>query len=368
MNAAEIVRIARATGVVLSAEGDSLVVEGELASAVVDQLRELKPEILELLRAERGAIVRRMNDRFRPGPAGECVHCRKDGDRFVALFCGQARAEVHAGCYGAWIAEREVEARAEIAVDQPADLLKYPSRITGRCGWNRGVVEEWSTCTAKRQSFVFAEDVHVINGAPSSQDVCSAKKVRLVGWVEHHGSGIQNNMCVRAESYVHGRPFSLLRVNDVLCVLQVQTCAYMKVSGRSLPIVDQEERGSYKRTVASQLKLTAIDKNVGSELRFAGFAPVAYQGVRSIGQAPRFKGGESGGDERQNQYAEAYPVKAVMLAACGLSLGLGGILLAVLLAPRRGDSWGYFGLLMMIGGFVLCYLAGGVRPPSLSIP
>jgi len=127
MNAAEVVRIARAAAVELSVEGDSLVVEGELGPAVINQLHEHKPEVLELLRAERRAIVRRMNERFRPGPAGECAHCGKGSGPFVALFCGQARAEIHPDCYSAWISEREAEARAEIAAELSTNDRSLPS-------------------------------------------------------------------------------------------------------------------------------------------------------------------------------------------------------------------------------------------------
>jgi len=66
MNAFDFIRIARDAGAKLSADGPSLVVEAENPPTpqLFDMLRAHKPEILELLHAERRAVVRYVNAQF----------------------------------------------------------------------------------------------------------------------------------------------------------------------------------------------------------------------------------------------------------------------------------------------------------------
>jgi hypothetical protein len=62
---------------------------------------------------ERRALVRWIADNFRSSPLGRCAHCGSDrnpADPFVALFCGGDHAELHAGCYPAWVSLKESEA------------------------------------------------------------------------------------------------------------------------------------------------------------------------------------------------------------------------------------------------------------------
>ena len=70
MSAADFVRIARAAGARLSADGLSLVIEAETPPPpqVINMLRAHKSEILALLHAERHAVVRYVNDAFRSSP------------------------------------------------------------------------------------------------------------------------------------------------------------------------------------------------------------------------------------------------------------------------------------------------------------
>ena len=76
MNAFDFIRIARDAGAKLSADGPSLVVEAENPPTpqLFDMLRAHKPEILELLHAERRAVVRYVNDQFQTSPLGQCAH------------------------------------------------------------------------------------------------------------------------------------------------------------------------------------------------------------------------------------------------------------------------------------------------------
>jgi hypothetical protein len=122
MSALDFVRIARAAGARLSADGPSLVVEAEgpLPPQVFDMLRAHKPEILELLHAQRRAVVRYVNEQFQSSPLGQCAHCgggSRSGDPFVAMFAGENRADIHAMCHPAWIAAQEAKARVALGID-----------------------------------------------------------------------------------------------------------------------------------------------------------------------------------------------------------------------------------------------------------
>ena len=118
------IRIARAVGAKLSADGRSLVLEADNPppQEVFDDLRAHKPEILELLGEERRAIVMWINNHFKSSAPGRCAQCGDDsrvGDPFVAIFVGEDRAEIHASCHPAWVAEQEAEARVALGIDPP---------------------------------------------------------------------------------------------------------------------------------------------------------------------------------------------------------------------------------------------------------
>jgi hypothetical protein len=123
--ALDAIRIARAAGAKLTVDGPSLVLEADdpPPPRLFDMLRTHKPEILELLRTERQAIVRYVNAHFQSSPPAHCAHCGGDGrelDPFVTIFVGEEHADVHASCYPAWIAAREFEARAALGLE-PSD-------------------------------------------------------------------------------------------------------------------------------------------------------------------------------------------------------------------------------------------------------
>jgi hypothetical protein len=122
MSALDFVRVARAAGARLSADGASLVVEAEdpLPPQVFDMLRAHKPEILELLHAEHRDVVRYVNEQFRSSPLGQCAHCGGGSPSdvcFVALFVGENRADIHASCHPAWIAAQEAKARVALGIE-----------------------------------------------------------------------------------------------------------------------------------------------------------------------------------------------------------------------------------------------------------
>jgi hypothetical protein len=66
-------------------------------------------------RDEPRALVRWIADHFQSSPLGQCTHCgsdRRADDPFVTIFVGEDHAELHVGCYPAWVALQESEARA----------------------------------------------------------------------------------------------------------------------------------------------------------------------------------------------------------------------------------------------------------------
>jgi len=122
MSAFDFVRIARAAGARLSADGPSLVVEAENPPPpqLFGMLRAHKPDILELLHAERRDVVRYVNDHFQSSPLGRCANCgggSRGGDPYVTMFVGENRADVHASCHPAWIAAQEAKARVALGID-----------------------------------------------------------------------------------------------------------------------------------------------------------------------------------------------------------------------------------------------------------
>jgi hypothetical protein len=114
--------MARRAGISLDIEGDQVSLEWpdtSAAYAAVDLLRRFKPEVAALLSAERRAVVMWINENFKPGPAGRCVHCGggdRQHDQFVALFVGDDPADIHTSCHPEWIARREAEARLALGI------------------------------------------------------------------------------------------------------------------------------------------------------------------------------------------------------------------------------------------------------------
>jgi hypothetical protein len=125
VSAVDVIRIARAAGANLMADGSSLVLESESRppQRVFDLLRAHKPEVLDCLREERRALVRHIANHFQSAPPGQCAHCGGDSrqaDPLVVIFCGTDRADIHASCHPAWIAGQESKARAALGIEMPA--------------------------------------------------------------------------------------------------------------------------------------------------------------------------------------------------------------------------------------------------------
>ena len=128
VSAAEAIKIARRRGFKLEVEGNDLVYEAPddpIVYPIIDNLRRHKPEILELLQAERRAVLRYIADHFQSSPLGQCAHCgdgMRAGDPFISMFVGDDRADVHASCHPTWVAEQET--RARVALDILRDEME----------------------------------------------------------------------------------------------------------------------------------------------------------------------------------------------------------------------------------------------------
>ncbi len=53
-------------------------------------------------------------------------------------------------------------------------------------------------------------------------------------------------------------------------------------------------------------------------------------------------------------------MNGIILFFAGISVGVSGILSAIILAPKRGDKFGYVVLGLILVGFVICYLVARV--------
>jgi hypothetical protein len=143
-------KLARDYGVRVTLDGDDLSLEADMAppADLVAALKAAKSVIVGELRlrqalerqrreeVERRDITRWINNHFISSPPGRCIHCGGDpraNDRFVLIFVGSDRADVHAACHPLWLAERERAARSALGleVDSAAGIAVPPSSTAG---------------------------------------------------------------------------------------------------------------------------------------------------------------------------------------------------------------------------------------------
>jgi hypothetical protein len=128
ISAVDALRLARRSGFKLGVDGDDIAFEVHdypTAHPIIDFLRRHKPEIVDLLRGERRAVVRWIADNFRSSPIGQCALCgdgKREDDPFVLVFVGEDRADLHASCHPAWLAEQEAEARVALGIETPVGI------------------------------------------------------------------------------------------------------------------------------------------------------------------------------------------------------------------------------------------------------
>jgi hypothetical protein len=114
---------------------------------VIAALKAAKPAIVGELRAraardharreeeERREIVRWINNNFVPSAPAICCHCgggQRAGDRFVLLFVGSDRADVHQTCFGPWRETQDALARKALGLEAPTAGIAAPSTTRTR--------------------------------------------------------------------------------------------------------------------------------------------------------------------------------------------------------------------------------------------
>jgi hypothetical protein len=144
----EALELARRHGVRVALSDNNLFLEADTAppADVVAPLKADKPTIVGELRlrhalerqrreeVERRDITRWINNHFIASPPGRCVHCwggSRANDRFVLIFVGSDRADVHASCHQTWLAERQATARRALGLEaRPLIAIGQPSSST----------------------------------------------------------------------------------------------------------------------------------------------------------------------------------------------------------------------------------------------
>jgi hypothetical protein len=150
MTADEALELARRHGVRVALSDNNLSLEADMAppADVVAALNATKSAIVGELRlrqaldrqrreeVERREITRWINSHFSSSPPGCCIHCSagpRTNDRFVIIFVGSDRADVHASCHQTWLAGRQAEARKALGLeaDSATGFAASPSSTAG---------------------------------------------------------------------------------------------------------------------------------------------------------------------------------------------------------------------------------------------
>lgn len=126
MTAAEILAqaVARGFKVGLNPTGDGLVLwPGDDPPAdLVNLIKGAKPQIVAVLKAERGRINHWIANQIIDWPPTCCLHCRRPiivGQIWAVASNGEARARFHRDCHAAWLAQQEVLARGALGLERP---------------------------------------------------------------------------------------------------------------------------------------------------------------------------------------------------------------------------------------------------------
>lgn len=86
---------------------------------------------------------------------------------------------------------------------------------------------------------------------------------------------------------------------------------------------------------------------------------IDHQFISQIRQTLSFERGAARSEKGEDKNDKVRPIQGIMLFGCGAVLGISGSFLAVIIAPVRGDAWGFAGLALIPIGLIICYFAGG---------
>ena len=110
---------------------------------------------------------------------------------------------------------------------------------------------------------------------------------------------------------------------------------------------------------AASYSAAFLKRDISAQLPLGRVFGVDNQLVRAVSQSFSFASRAESRATSRYENEQTYPIKAVMLFLCGVSLGVFGILVAVVIAPRCGDWSGYSGIVLFIAGAFVSYFAGG---------
>jgi hypothetical protein len=132
MTALEIIAetVARGFRVELTHAGDGLVLwPDDPPTDLVDLVRSAKPQIIAVLRAERGRINHWIANQIIAW-SDSCLNCRKPivpGQPWISVSSGEVTARFHEPCHSEWLAKQETSARRALGL-QPNPALTETSR------------------------------------------------------------------------------------------------------------------------------------------------------------------------------------------------------------------------------------------------
>jgi hypothetical protein len=103
-------------------------------------------------------------------------------------------------------------------------------------------------------------------------------------------------------------------------------------------------------------------------LPISDFPTIDNQFIGRVHQAPGLIRSEGCRDKSKDENNKVRPIEGVVLFGCGAFLGIMGIFLAVIIAPVRGNVWGFAGLALIPVGLTICYFSGGFSIVHLAPP
>jgi hypothetical protein len=149
--------------------------------------------------------------------------------------------------------------------------------------------------------------------------------------------------------------------------------SFVEINRRSFPdVIISKANLDWFASFRDPYQANSDGRNPRARANLKGILSVTNQLVRSISQPFSFESSAASSKKSQNKNNEIYPIKAIVFWLIGAVVGVGGILIAILLAPRYGDWCGYFGLVLWVPGLSFVILPAGSsgtdQHPLIAVP
>jgi hypothetical protein len=108
--------------------------------------------------------------------------------------------------------------------------------------------------------------------------------------------------------------------------------------------------------------------NDQSRLPIGDFPSINHQIVGQVSQSFGLVSGNTRHSEGKNEEYQIYPFESAVFFGLGIFIGTFGIFLAIIVAPTRGDVWGFAGLALIPVGLIICYFSAGFFATHLISP